>query len=312
MKNLYKMFLCTLLLAGFPYAGRAHATTFGVKACGSGACSTAGPPVRLFSFLEDGSSFTDIGTVTLGGAAIDTDGLAISHTQGLLGFQMGTAGSRLLRLDPATAVATAIGPVLSGRNIRGAVFDLADTLRVLDAANHQLLQIDPTTGLIVGAPVALTLGGNPFMLQIGTDIAVRANGTPYVASYSSQSDLYTLDMATGALTLVFSDSAIQGTHPPYFQGITFSETASSESYLFGYDANGPDDIYRYDVDAGAGSRTLVHGNIIPSFNAGHGDLAALMPRPAVVPGPASVPEPSTFVLTILGLAGLLGLRRRLA
>ncbi|MBI4333382.1 MAG: hypothetical protein HY673_19120 [Chloroflexi bacterium] len=280
------VWLCTLLLAGFAFAGHAHATIFGVKSCiGGPTCGVAGPftPAHLFSFLENGSGFTDIGTVALGGTAIDTDGLAMSPSHGLLGFHVAATGSTLISLNPITAVATAIGPVLPGRHIRGAVFDLADILRVLDTANNELLQINPNNGSIVGAPVALTLGGNPFTLPVSTDIAVRANGIFYVVSItlapSPQTDFYTLDVGTGALTLVFSDSALQDGLVPSFPGITFSRVPSSPSHLFGYDANGFDDIFRYDVAVGAGSRTLVYGNIIPSFNAGLGDLAALVSGP---------------------------------
>lgn len=88
----------------------------------------------------------------------------------------------------------------------------------------------------------LTLGGNPFTLSDGTDIAVRANGTFYVVSLSSETDLYTLDVGTGALTLVFSDSALQDGFVPYFAGITFSSAASSPSHLFGYEVDGSDNI----------------------------------------------------------------------
>ena len=179
-------------------------------------------------------------------------------------------------------MASTIGSLLSGRDIRGAVFDLSDTLWALDAASDELLQINPSTGAVVGPPVALMLGGNAFDLSDVTDIAVALDNTFFVAN---SSDFYTLDILSGALTLVHTD-VLQG-----FAGITFSIGAPEED-LFVNDVNGSEDIFSYAVDSGF-SQTTLHENFIPTFNSGRGDLAA------------AIPEPSSMLLLSLGLVCLL-------
>ena len=218
----------------------------------------------------------------------EPDALAFSLTHGLLAFELqksgfNTTGSTLIIIDSNTAVASTIGSLLSGRDIRGAVFDLSDTLWALDAASDELLQVNPATGAVVGSPVDLTLGGNAFDLSDVTDLAVALDNTFFLANAS---DFYTLDILSGALTLVHTDVPPQG-----FAGITFSIDAP-EDLLFANDVNNFEDICSYDVDSGF-SRTTLHANFIPTFNSGRGDLAA------------AIPEPSSILLLSLGLVSLL-------
>ena len=283
-----------VLVFSLALAGRVHATVFGLKSLAPGIGPSAAP-THLFSFAEDGSNFTDIGSVQLGSSGIDADALAISPVRGLLGFELTGTGSRLIGIDSITAIATVIGPILTGRDIRGAVFDLTDRLRVLDASSDELLEINPMTGQVVGTPVGLTLGGPSFDLSNGSDIAVRENGNFYLSSLDS---FYTLDLLTGALTLAHSDSG------QFFPGVTFS-TPGGEDDLFAYEANFTDDLLRFDVDASF-NKTPLYTNIIPSFNAGRGDLAAAM---------TIIPEPGALMLFSIGILGLLGygwLRRKWA
>ena len=107
-----------------------------------------------FAFEEDGSSFTDYGVLTLGGVPIDADGLALSHNHGLVAFLIEPTGSTLVSIQPTGATASVVGSQLSGREIRGAVFDQFGTLWTIDAANNELLEIDPTTGQVVGSAVS--------------------------------------------------------------------------------------------------------------------------------------------------------------
>ncbi len=267
------------------------ATTFGLKSYAPYSGSSSAP-TKLFSFEEDGSDFMDIGRVMLEGNYIDADALSLSETYGLLAFALqksGTAvtGSKLVSINSHTAMATAIGATLSGRDIRGAVFDQIDNLWVLDAAMDEVLKINPATGTVAGTPIGLKLDGNPFNLLDSSDIAVRMDGAFYVVVLDKT---YSLDVNSGTLTLINSDAGLA------FAGAAFSKEATEES-LFLYEVNGTDDIFRYDLDSGF-ARTMLYPNIISSFNAGRGDLASYTP--------ATVPEMNSWLLLSFGLVGLLG------
>jgi len=136
--------------------------------CGAVVGDPSLAPTTLFSLSDDGLIFTEIGVVTVSGIPIDADALAVSTDQRLFGFELlnsstgPPSGSRLIEIDPATAVATPIGPELSGREMRGAVFDRSGRLRVYDSITSELLEIDPDNGLqVLGAARPLTLGGLP-------------------------------------------------------------------------------------------------------------------------------------------------------
>jgi len=226
------------------------------------------PPTRLFRFEVDGTGFADIGSVLIGGGGVDADGLALSATHGLLGFRLSGdySQSGLISIDPANAQASVVGPWIS-RDIRGAVFDRDDRLWVIDAAGDALLRINPSTGEEVGgSAVGLTLGGSPFDLSNASDMAIQSDETFYVINVQ---DIYTLDESAGVLTLLGSDSG----HG--FAGATFSMFAQAEDHLFGYDVWGAEDIFRFDLDP-ALTRTTLLLDIIPSFNAGRGDMAGLI------------------------------------
>ncbi len=297
-----------ILIAGLlpVFSAQAQVTIFGLKSCGSGSPGFCGsgtipdslPPTNLFSFQDNGSGFVDHGAVTLSGSGIDADGLAFSQSQGLLAFELqksgtATTGSTLISIDPNSALATGIGSFLSGRDIRGAVFDQSDSLWALDAANDELLNIDTATGAVLGSPVGLNIAANAFNLSDVSDIAVRLDGSFYVGN---DSDIYTLDIGSGELTLANTDS-VQG-----FSGMAFANDTPQDA-LLAFDVNGFEDIFRYDLDAGFSQSTLFL-NIIPSYNSGRGDLAAFTP----------IPEPSTTVMLGFGLilivtAGIRGGKR---
>ena len=142
----------------------------------------------------------------------------------------------------------------------------------------------------MGSTVNLTLAGNPVNLSTVTDIAVRSDGTFYVSNLTAAGiDFYTLDVSNGKLTSVGSDTA---SPQQAVAGIAFSMGAPSQS-MFAYDINGADDLFEYDVDSSF-ARTTLYPNIISSFNAGRGDLAAIV-----------IPEPGSLIVwSLLGLAGI--------
>ncbi|MFO0942825.1 MAG: hypothetical protein U0930_18975 [Pirellulales bacterium] len=253
------------------------ATIYGIKSNNGGAVAQSIAPTELFSLRADGTGFVDIGRVKIGATNIDADGLAFSESQGLFAFQMihpsnGSPADRstLLNIDPLTGAATVIGVPLTGRAIRAAAFDKADRLWVIDALQDQLLQINIANGSVVGTPVPLTLNSNSFDvntcdLAFDGDNAIVSNGQTGV-------QIYSLNMTSGALTLLASDTVVQpvglGTTPPVPLGLVIDQNAA-----FVLDGNGTEDIFRYDMNLGYSRSTLING-IVPSFNSGRGDLAA--------------------------------------
>jgi len=290
------LMIAAAMFVGMAAGSASAGVTYGLKSLAPGGTVPSAPPTHLFRFDDNtAGSVVDIGAVRLNGQDIDADALAWSATHGLLGFQLGGAAapaSSLLSINNVTAVATPIGNPLVGRDIRGAVFTAAGDLWVADAAQDQLLKIDPATANTL-ATVDLALSGAAFDLSTVTDIAERNDGSLYLTSLY---DVYTVDITTGALTLECDDLTDADNA---LAGASFS-TDGPHNILFGYEINGSDDIYCYDVD-NSFFRSAFQTNIISSFNSGRGDLATLTP---VVPAPGAV------LLGSLGAAFVGYLRRR--
>ncbi len=94
-------------------------------------------------------------------------GLTISAANGLVAFELEksgstTTGSTLTSIDTSTALATTMGGMLSARDIRGAAFDSSGALWAIDSASDELIQSDPTSGLLIGSAINLMLGSMPF------------------------------------------------------------------------------------------------------------------------------------------------------
>lgn len=259
---------------------------YGLESKAPGGSVPSSAPTYLYSFDDDvPGTVTNIGKVTLNGADVDADALAWSVIHGLLAFSVQSVAaptSSLLTINPANAVATATGHSYNGRDIRGAIFDAADNFWVADAAQSQLLRIDPIGGGI-SQTINLTLAAAAFNLSTATDIAISRAGTFFLVSTY---DVYTVDMSTGALTLQHN---FPGTTDA-LAGIAFS-TNGPDNILFGYEVNGTDDLYGYDIDNNF-ARTTFKTDFIPGFNAGRGDLASITP----------VPVPGAMLLGMLGLS----------
>jgi hypothetical protein len=284
----------------------AQAVVYGLKSQGLSSSFASTTPTYLFSFAEDGSGLNPIGEIKVAGAAVDADGLAVSGTYGLRGFELsydldGLVTSSTMLTIPSSASggivsAAEIGTGLIGREIRGATF-ASGKLWVVDAKTLEILQIDPVTGAVVGGPVRLKNPNNTdFIPALGTphavlDIAYRAaTGEFYLVFFNT---IYTVDVTTGQMSPVTTDTG------QWLAGATFSAKAPGDR-LFAYDVNASDDISYY-APTGNLPRSPLYLNFMSAasgyFDAGRGDLAA-------------TPEPASILLLATTLAGLGAAYRR--
>jgi hypothetical protein len=249
------------------------AVLYGLKSAADNGGSA--PPTLLFQSDLAGSHLVNLGAVTLNGADIEADALAASTAYGLLGFQQTTAGSRLMQIDPTTAVATLIGPPLFGREIRGATLTGQGDLWAVDVVHDDLVRVSPTTGEEF-AHVGLAWQSLPFAPSADSDLAVRADGQMLLVSTH---DFYAVDTTTGNLTLLFTDSQTEpgpgSVAPPTLVGAAAGYVGSER--IFALDSAGEftDDLYTYDFGA-AFSRAVSVANVLPQLDAGRGDLALLL------------------------------------
>ncbi|HEX2465302.1 MAG TPA: hypothetical protein VHR17_11835, partial [Thermoanaerobaculia bacterium] len=171
---------------------------------------------------------------------------------------------------------------LANREMRAAAFDALGRLWVVDAANNVLLRIDPAAGGVLGSPIPLMLGMSTFTITgDGSDIAFAANGTAVLVDSNS---VYSLNIATGAVALLFQDSALQADLSPVFHVGAAFVAGVGGGKLFTFDVNGTDDVYFYQNLSTP--RVLYDEDFSSSFNAGRGDLASL---PPFAPGEAQIP-----------------------
>jgi hypothetical protein len=246
------------------------AQVWGLKASG-GPGDASRNPVALYWFDTD-ANFQLVGTVRLSDVEIDADALAFSTANGLLAYELQDplaavpSGSRLVSLDPVTAAATAIGPVMSGREIRGAALDVDDRLWVIDSLADELLEINPTTGAIIGSPQSLSRPVTNIC-----DLAFAPDSTLIVCDLDS---VFTLGTSGAAMTPLFGDGAPDDGIGVAYVGVAFS--AFDEFDLFFFDVNAEDDIFRFQ-DSAFLVREEPFANIWSFINAGRGDLAAASP-----------------------------------
>jgi len=260
----------TMLLLGHIAA---KAEVWGIKSLANNNAPSSSFPADLFHFAEDGSEFQTVAPITVGGSQIDADGLAINNQGTLFAFEISNGTSRLLTLDPSTAIGTPVGPFLNNLAIRGAIIAMSGQLLVVDATSNQLLEVSVTTGEVIGSQVTLMTNGVPYTLSDNgvCDIAQSPDGTFFMTDLNN---IFKLDVTSGALTLLYTDNAPnESIGPNAICGFTFSKNSADPNRMFAYNVNGPDDIYTYDYDKGF-ARALLYPNIIPSFNSGRGDLAA--------------------------------------
>jgi len=260
-------------------------TIFGVSSLDGLGGSTS--PTTLFSFESNDltgatSSFQTVGAVTLGGVDLDVDGLAHDGTT-LYGFNLtlGATNSQLIAIDTSSAIAATLGSVHS-REIRGATF-VAGVLWGVDTLNDVLVPFDTSGVADDGAALGLTDGGTGVALGQGATISFFDGNTYFLQS----SELYTIDMVTGALTHQKTLASVGGGG---YIGGEFG--AGGQFYVT--EVNGLDELIAFDDNLENGAVF----QILPYGNSGRGDLARAF---------LSVPEPGSAVLLLIGMTFL---RRR--
>jgi hypothetical protein len=227
------------------------------------------PPSTLFHFAENGTNLVSVGIVTLNGSQIEVDGLALSKEEILYGFHLSGSGSELITIDANDATAVVVGQELMGREIRGAVITADSRMIVLDATNDEILEIDLSNGGILDIFPSLIFDTEPLSISNVSDIVQQPDGTLLM---SAANKFYLLDVTSANTCLGYRDEMLTQGNVVGISGLAFSSEGGNN--LFTYDVNHDDDIYSYDINNGY-NRFILYPNIISSYNAGRGDLAAI-------------------------------------
>jgi hypothetical protein len=255
-------------------------TIYGIKSksVGGGGTGEYVTPATLYAFADDGSSFTEIAPITNAGTQIRADGLAYSSTLGLWCFELASTSTSILhKIDPANATVIGGGTIFNNRQIFGAAFDRHGRLWAIDQTDDELLQIDISAGTII-QQIPLTLDGASFGLNSASgDICFDAMGRAYLVHYTG---LYQLNVHTGVLTELYLDTT------PYSKFLVGAAIpANRPETLIGFDATQTaidnDDLFIYNL-ANLAQPTYLFKEILNSYNAGRGDLAADVPADLVV------------------------------
>ncbi len=155
----------------------------------------------------------------------DMTGLAYDVTSGIMyASAYNGSNSLLYTIDLTTAAATLVGTINDGLVI-GIACDAVGNLYAVDLVNDNLLSVDKATG--AGTVIGL-LGIN---INYAQDIAFdRDNDILYGTLYAGSGGLYTIDVTTGAASLLYDFGAeVTGFAIPYESESTVTFTVTDES-----------------------------------------------------------------------------------
>jgi hypothetical protein len=139
-----------------------------------------------------------------------------------------------------------------------------------DLTLKELLEISPVTGQQLGSAVPLST--NLSATTGAGDLTQMPDGSLLFAYHEF---LCRLDPRTGILTQIYRDTApLPDGYAPFCCGIACVPGSKPADKLFAYEAAQNDSVYCY-LSATNFARTLLYNNVVPSYNAGRGDLASL-------------------------------------
>lgn len=247
--------------------GTASATIWGLKTHDP----VSGPPAMLFWYNEQSGSVGQVAPLTVGGLQVDADGLAQDREGRLFAWKLDGSSSTLLQVDPLNAVGSPVGPALEGVQIRGAAFTLAGRLWAYDNTSSKLLEIDPANGQALGVGVQVD-GLEPGGAFLTGDLAQDVDGSLLFAMGGL---VARLNPWTGQLTQLYNDFVNLGDgYSPWSVGLALAGDPPLEGALHLLDVSLNDGFYRY-ASSSDFTRTLLVDHVVPSYNAGRGDLASL-------------------------------------
>jgi hypothetical protein len=140
------------------------------------------------------------GSVTLVGSGFSPvlNGIDFGFNAGTSQLYVSSDLGQNLTINPATGVATA-GPNYTGAVIDAMAYNYVNTLFYgVSAVNHDLYQMNPVTG----ATTLIGASGVAFADRIGFDISSATDIAYFSGTVSSQTEFFTVNLATGAMTLV--------------------------------------------------------------------------------------------------------------
>jgi uncharacterized repeat protein (TIGR01451 family) len=239
---------------------------------------------------------------TLYGFAVD-DRFAIGFRP-LLGCALDNNRSRLVRIDPNTATLTYVGPWRDARTVAGAGFDGQGRLWTLDCYVSAAIEIDPTTGAEIGAPIGFS---GSAAIDLRSDIDFTASGWAIVGVPRAGFEMRMFDTNTRAVATISNPTMQnQGFDTYGISGMAFTShldarngsPAARECRLNILDVEGADELGHYNdrfdnVPAVAfkeatqydppalpftgdfGDMTRVNGPVLPSCVYDWGDAPAM-------------------------------------